>query len=36
MTLTASDFNPFAEGEPVVAMTKLVDEVRGRGVKTGI
>ena len=36
MTLTASDFNPFAEGEPVVAMTKLVDEVRGQGVKTGI
>ncbi len=35
-TLTADDFNPFADGEPVAAMIELVHEVRGRGLKTGI
>jgi len=35
-TLTADDFNPFTDGEPVAAMIELVHEVRGRGLKTGI
>ena len=35
-TLTADDFPPFADGEPVAAMIELVHEVRGRGLKTGI
>ena len=34
--LTADDFNPFADGEPVAAMVELADEVRGQGLKTGI
>tara|TARA_Y100001970_G_scaffold279427_1_gene386767 strand:- start:33109 stop:33750 length:642 start_codon:yes stop_codon:yes gene_type:complete len=35
-TLTADDFNPFAGGEPLATMIELADEVRDRGLKTGI
>ncbi|MDP7068313.1 MAG: HAD family phosphatase [Acidimicrobiales bacterium] len=35
-TLTARDFNPFANGEPVAVMIQLSDEIRAQGLKTGI
>ncbi|HJL99055.1 MAG: HAD family phosphatase [Acidimicrobiales bacterium] len=35
-TMTADDFNPFAEAEPVVPMLELSSELRAGGIRTAI
>jgi putative hydrolase of the HAD superfamily len=34
--LTASDFDPFAEAEPIPIMIELAEEIRGSGIRTAI
>ena len=35
-TMTADDFDPFADAEPIAPMLELVDEIQARGIRTAI
>ena len=35
-TMTADDFDPFADAEPIAPMLELADEIRAKGIRTAI